>query len=93
MSEPISDERLEEIRARAGRYSKWPPPSIHDWALQVGTRDLPDLLAEVARLRAEVADLYEDADVLDALRAAGVDNWGGYEDAMAMLDDEDTADA
>lgn len=47
---PLSDERLAEIRERAERYAKWPSPATHEWALQVGTRDLPDLLAEVERL-------------------------------------------
>jgi hypothetical protein len=31
------------------------------------------------------ADLEEDAAVLNALRAYGVDNWSGYSDALASL--------
>lgn len=36
------------------------------------------LLAEVDRLREQVAELQEDAAFLNALQIAGVDNWDGY---------------
>jgi hypothetical protein len=37
----------------------------------------------------EYTSLKRDSELMDALRAAGVDNWAGYEEAMAMLPDED----
>lgn len=50
--------------------------------------DLPvpepiDYKAEVERLRARVAELEEDSQILNKLRAAGVDNWDGYEIALS----------
>ncbi len=36
----------------------------------------------------ELTDLKEAARKLDALEAAGVDNWSGYEDAMEMMSDD-----
>lgn len=35
--------------------------------------------------------LVEDQEMLDALRVAGVDNWSGYSDAMASIEESDRA--
>jgi hypothetical protein len=43
------------------------------------------LLAEVRRLREAAAGLEDDAALLSALQAAGVDNWEGYDDALERL--------
>lgn len=40
----------------------------------------------------EWADLQESARVLQALRAAGVDNWEGYDQVMQALREEDDTD-
>ena len=42
-----------------------------------------DAMAEIEALRAENAQLKESRRELDLLYAAGVDNWEGYEDALA----------
>lgn len=34
------------------------------------------------------AELVDESESYQALRAAGVDNWSGYDDAMGSLDDE-----
>lgn len=46
---------------------------------------VPKLVAEVKRLQACLAELVEDAALLAALRAAGVDNWEGYSHAHDIL--------
>lgn len=46
-------------------------------------RDLTDLLAELDALRAENAELGQEAAKLAALEAYGVDGWEGYDDALA----------
>lgn len=33
--------------------------------------------------------LLKDQELLEALQAAGVDNWAGYSDAIEMLEDEE----
>lgn len=38
--------------------------------------------ADVDKLRARVAEMQPDADLLEALRAYGVDNWDGYDEAI-----------
>jgi hypothetical protein len=38
--------------------------------------------------KSEYESLLEAQAKLDALEGAGVDNWEGYDDAMALLDDE-----
>lgn len=48
-----------------------------------------NLVADTEQLRAKVADAQDDSRKLNALEAYGVDNWDGYGDAMASLDDED----
>jgi hypothetical protein len=47
--------------------------------------DVPALIAEIRRLRARVTELEDDASLLTALQAAGVDNWEGYDDALERL--------
>jgi len=51
---------------------------------------------KIARLKAENKKLKEriqsmecDCDFLDALQAAGVDNWSGYEEAQTLLETMD----
>jgi hypothetical protein len=44
--------------------------------------DVPALLAEVRRLRAELDEAAEDVSWLRCLEAAGVDNWDGYDEAI-----------
>lgn len=39
--------------------------------------------------RSELAQLRNDSRRLAALEAGGVDNWGGYDDAIAALADHD----
>lgn len=38
---------------------------------------------------AEYESLLEDKEKLDCLEACGVDNWGGYSDAMEMFYEEE----
>lgn len=45
-----------------------------------------DLEDEAVALKARNASLEEDSRFLDALRAHGVDNWQGYDDACASPD-------
>ncbi len=45
-----------------------------------------ELKAENDRLRARVAELEKDSATLNALYAAGVDNWDGYSDAMQAVE-------
>jgi hypothetical protein len=47
--------------------------------------DVRALVAEVRRLRAQVAELEPDAALLAALYAGGVDNWEGYDDAREAV--------
>lgn len=67
--------------------------TIPDWAgsialFLVEAQDyVPQLVAEVERLRDEVKELRHDTRKLRALRAMGVDNWDGYSAAMSMLED------
>lgn len=44
---------------------------------------------ELAKLRAQVEDLKQDTAKLSALESAGVDNWQGYDYAMAILRGEE----
>ena len=37
----------------------------------------------------EYDQLVKDSEFLDALKGCGVDNWEGYTDACAMMEDED----
>jgi hypothetical protein len=46
--------------------------------------DVPSLLAEIRRLRSELAGAAEDVSWLRCLEAAGVDNWEGIETAIDM---------
>ncbi|MDX3165883.1 hypothetical protein PV516_19035 [Streptomyces scabiei] len=47
-------------------------------ALAASGADVPQLLADNARLQARVAEMEEDVSTLRALEAAGVDSWEGY---------------
>jgi hypothetical protein len=71
---------------RDGRATKVEPRIVWPDEPDEVAGDAPD---EVTRLRARVAELEEDAAKLAALRAFGVDNWEGYSDALASLNDED----
>lgn len=46
--------------------------------------DVPALLAELRRLKAELAKSAEDVDWLRCLEAAGVDNWEGIDTAIEI---------
>lgn len=62
-----------------------------DWALMVSARqNMPALVAEVRRLRAQVAELEPDVAFLAALEAGGVDSWEGYDDARAAVETDGT---
>lgn len=39
--------------------------------------------------KAEYNSLLENSEFLSFLNVCGVDNWGGYDDACAMMDEED----
>lgn len=39
--------------------------------------------------KAEYDQLAKDSEFLDALKTCGVDNWEGYSDACAMMEDAD----
>lgn len=43
----------------------------------------------VEKLKEEIKELEDEVEVLDCLRAAGVDNWEGYSDAMEMVEEGD----
>lgn len=43
----------------------------------------PETAQDLERLRKRVAELEADSATLAALEAAGVDNWEGYDDALA----------
>lgn len=53
-----------------------------------GTQDGPSLLAAHV-----VEELQRKAAVLDALKAHGVDNWEGYGEAMASLEEDEAEEA
>ena len=46
-----------------------------------------EIKSHVSKLEAEIEEMQEDADFLEALRAAGVDNWNGYDIAMELMDE------
>lgn len=48
---------------------------------------LAALLTEITELRVSVTELRKDSDFLNALEAAGVDNWEGYETACESIGD------
>ena len=51
-----------------------------------------NLLEENKKLKEQVASMEKDVEFLECLRAAGVTNWEGYEDAQGMMEDDDDAD-
>ena len=50
--------------------------------------EIKKLQAEIMSLRDKVEDLEEDNKFLECLRAAGVDNWSGYDVAQEMMDEQ-----
>lgn len=57
-------------------------------ALDSLTLNAPGIVSDMVReLCAEVERLRGELRFLDALHGAGVDNWDGYEDAQAILED------
>lgn len=84
MPEPISVERLAEIREHGKSWLEWPLPAESSMVEQAG-RDITDLLAELDRLHKVRDSLAEDAARFAALEEAGVDNWEWYGEAMASL--------
>lgn len=93
------------VRGRSGRYCDWEVTGpLHGAAgtlafqsdaefIAAARDDVPRLLGELNRLRARVDELESEGAFLDALRAAGVDNWVGYDHARALLRENATADA
>ncbi len=57
-------------------------PKRQRWA-QISEEAARDAQAEIDRLKKRVDTLYREANKLDYLEAYGVDNWEGYEEAMA----------
>ncbi len=58
-------------------------------------KDIPIEQMDIRRLRVELSSawlankmLIESLQKLDALEAAGVDNWDGYDYAMELMEDE-----
>lgn len=45
-----------------------------------------ELSNKIQELNKEIQAMQDDVDFLEALRAAGVDNWHGYEEAKAILE-------
>jgi hypothetical protein len=64
-----------EVAAMLAHY--WPAIEAHIRA---------QIADEVQGLQTRVAELEEDSAVLSALRAGGVDNWGGYSDALSGIE-------
>jgi ferredoxin len=64
-----------------GWTSSWPCATATEYGLQVFT---PQHEAQTAAKKqaARIAELEKDSDLLEALRAYGVDNWDGYDDAI-----------
>jgi hypothetical protein len=84
------------VRGRSGRYSDWEVTGpLHSATgtlafqsdaefIASAREDTPRLLDEVNRLRARVDELESEGAFLEALRAAGVDNWVGYDHAIDL---------
>ena len=84
------------VRGRSGRYCDWEVTGpLHGAAgtlafqsdaefIAAARDDVPRLLDELNRLRTRVDELESEGAFLEALRAAGVDNWGGYGHAVAL---------
>ena len=51
-----------------------------------------DAPAYVTISRVEYKQLKKDAATLNALEAGGVDNWEGYSDALALIDEDEDED-
>ncbi|MFB7440211.1 hypothetical protein ACFC01_17940 [Streptomyces mirabilis] len=84
-TDPLTGQQLDEIETRAAslhEYATLTDQPLQADADQLTGEDVPALLAEVRRLTARVAELEPDVDLLEALRAYGVDNWDGYDEAI-----------
>jgi len=55
---------------------------IADAAIDAGDPEVDEQVAALKDGLAEIERLEEDVETLDALRAAGVDNWEGFDFAM-----------
>lgn len=94
-------EMLEAARSAVGAtYQGWKGGDFkmgeHDWCWlseegsasgeTISALLLDFILAPTTdELRAQVADMQEDVALLNALRAHGVDNWDGYDDAVQSV--------
>lgn len=58
-------------------------------AIEYGFENREHYEALLDRAFKEIECLREDVKILNALRAAGVDNWMGWDDAMDLLHSED----
>lgn len=76
MTQPLTADRANQIR------SMEPADSTPE---QIG-QAITDLWQEIERLRGMLTDREDGIRKLIALENAGVDNWGGYSDAMASLE-------
>jgi hypothetical protein len=84
---PLTTQQLDDIETRAAHLYEYATTldKIHQAQLdQLTGTDVPALLAEIRRLRAELAEAAEDVSWLRCLEAAGVDNWEGIETAIDM---------
>jgi uncharacterized protein with von Willebrand factor type A (vWA) domain len=78
-------QQLDEIETRAAHLHEYATTLVHEAQLdQLAGTDVPALLAEIRRLRSELAEAAEDMSWLRCLEAAGVDNWEGIETAIDM---------
>jgi uncharacterized protein (UPF0335 family) len=48
---------------------------------------LNSLLNQIKKLQKEKEKLIDEVSFLEALKAVGVDNWSGYEDAQNLMDE------
>lgn len=83
--EPLTEQQLDDIEARAaGMFAHADLGNDDDQreAERLSGQDVPALLAEIRRLNALVAESEGDVALLRALKAFGVDNWDGYDEAI-----------
>lgn len=76
------DERMAIVEVFAMYGDQTNPPVEH-----AALTHLRYLVAECRRRGARIAELEKDSATLAALEAAGVDNWEGYSDALAGVDE------
>lgn len=75
MTEPMTKHRLDQIG-----WTEWSEKTPQETAEIV-----LELINEIKRQQAMLTDREDGIRMLIALENAGVDNWGGYSDAMASL--------